>query len=502
MNKFISRLSLSGFLVFSIANANALQNLSCHVAVIGGGPGGVHTAYQLAKLPSGNPDSNVCLFEKENKLGGRIDDVAMDPSRPDLVFGKGALRVMETQNYLFKLAADLDITLEAAPFRDDLISARGFLGFNSDRINKRAYPLVADTAGMENALYDKLRFGPERANVTQYPDFRSYVNAVAGTQGYHFLADVFRFRADFEATLDARGYLDYLDEEWDVCCTPSYPEGGMSQFVIKMAQDATVNGAKIYLSEPALTLDSESGGYVVTTPNYKVTAKKLIIAAPKIGLHKIGGTIAEAIKKQAQFRDLVGIPVATVTQRWPNAWWTQLGYPGKDIHRIWTTEHCFNFMEIPIAAYAAQQLVTRTVYSDKAECVAFWQRTSQLGIKAVEEEINRGLHYVLPNANIPQPLNTAVQIWPGAWYWLRGGSEFTNADIASWAVEPLPGEQVSLVGESYNPQRSGWSDGAYKSSINTLNAKYGFNIVVPAAANLSSMTAKRTASTATHQSGR
>src|SRR5437763_256144 len=58
----------------------------------------------------------------------------------------------------------------------------------------------------------------------------------------------------------------------------------------------------------------------------------------------------------------------------------------------------------------------------------------------------------------------------------RAGSPFTNAQIASWAILPLANEQVSLVGDSYNPQRAGWSDAAYKSSINTLNALYGFNL--------------------------
>ncbi len=270
-----------------------------------------------------------------------------------------------------------------------------------------------------------------------------------------------------------------------------------------MAGDAISNGAHVFLNEPALTLDSKPGGYLITTPHYNVTAKKLVIAVPKVGFNKIGGNIAEAIKDQKQFKDLVGIPVATIAQRWPNEWWHNIGYAGKDIHRIWTTEHCFNFTEIPVAQYAAQQLVTRTVYTDKEECVEFWQRTAQLGIKAVEAEIDRGLHDVLPQATIPQPLNTVVKIWPAAWYWLRGGSQFTNADIAAWAIEPLPGKQVSLVGESYNPQRSGWSDGAYKSSINTLNAKYGMHIVIPATANIKPVANANPASvTSAHPTGR
>ena len=49
-------------------------------------------------------------------------------------------------------------------------------------------------------------------------------------------------------------------------------------------------------------------------------------------------------------------------------------------------------------------------------------------------------------------------------------------DIAVWALEPLQGAAIYLVGEAYNPQRSAWSDGAYKSSINTLNRHFGMDL--------------------------
>ncbi|MBK8257898.1 MAG: hypothetical protein IPK82_35180 [Polyangiaceae bacterium] len=75
--------------------------------------------------------------------------------------------------------------------------------------------------------------------------------------------------------------------------------------------------------------------------------------------------------------------------------------------------------------------------------------------------------------SVPKPLKTTVQIWPAGWYWLGPKASVTNAQLFDWAANPLDGEEVGLVGEAYNVQRSGWSDGAYKSSIHLLQTRYG-----------------------------
>ncbi|MCS6915482.1 MAG: FAD-dependent oxidoreductase [Myxococcales bacterium] len=448
---------------------HARSRIHCEVAIVGGGAAGLHSAYRLGPRLG----SRVCLFEKLDRLGGRIYDIARTPGGP--VFGTGALRIMEGQTVVFSLADELGISYEAAPWRDDLISARGEFAYSSDDINVLAYPHVPDGV-TETDLYNQLRFGPLRRRAAQFPDFRSYVRQAVGEQGYHFLTDVFRFRADFEYPLDARGYLDYLDEEWDVCCTPFYPNGGMSEFIRRMEQRALRSGVRIYKSEPALEIRGLGRRrYVIQTPRYAVTADRLIIAVDAEGFKHVRGDVAEAIQSQPQFQDLLGVRVVTITQWWPHAFWLGARAP-RDVRRAWTTEHCLNFIEIPIASYAANQLVTRSVYDDGIRCVTFWENTAKRSIAAVEAEIARGLAYLFPGVRIPRPLKTHVQVWPAAWYWLRGGTRFTNADIARWALDPLPGEDIVLVGESYNPQRSGWTDGAYKSSINALNARYGFSL--------------------------
>src|SRR6185369_8317065 len=45
-------------------------SIPCDVVIIGGGPGGTHTAYKLTALHLAK--GPVCLFEKSDHLGGRV----------------------------------------------------------------------------------------------------------------------------------------------------------------------------------------------------------------------------------------------------------------------------------------------------------------------------------------------------------------------------------------------------------------------------------------------
>ena len=116
---------------------------------------------------------------------------------------------------------------------------------------------------------------------------------MVGEQQYHYLTEVYRFRADFEAPLSASSYLDYLDEEWDVCCTPYYPIGGMSQFIDRMAERARKLGVQIFTGEPVQDLSGSagkgSGTYTLLTPGYQAKASRVIVAADPHGFNHVSG---------------------------------------------------------------------------------------------------------------------------------------------------------------------------------------------------------------------
>lgn len=460
--------------------------LTCEVAVVGGGAGGLHTAFRLApELGEG-----VCLFEKEAVLGGRIHDIPMDETDPQSPkFGTGARRVMEGQTVLEDLAVELGLTLELAPGTTDLINARNLFSFSKEDFVPR-YPGLTPIGGdTETALYEAMIADPDFSAASSFPDFRGFLRETYGGPATEFLHDMSRFRADFEYSLDARGYLDYLLEEWDVCCDASYPVGGMSAFIDGMADAATADGARIFTSDPVASISRNGTGYRLVTADHVVTAEKVVIAVPPVALEWITGDVVDDIKAQTEYQDIIGVKVVTITQWWPTAWWSNIVDPGgtapdNQVWRAWTTENCINFIEIPLDPYSVAQNVTRTVYDDDASCVELWEDLASDGDAAVEAEIKRMLEHIFDgngvttpaSVTIPDPVKTHVQIWPAAWHWLRAGAEHTNAQVFAWAADPLDGEEVGLVGEAYNVNRSGWSDGAYKSSINLLNTRYGMSL--------------------------
>lgn len=217
-------------------DAHTQERLTCDVVVVGGGVAGLYTAYQLSKNVMPGANNNVCLFEKENHLGGRVFDLPHDNQHPELVFGLGALRVLEGQEQVIALAKELGITLVASPYHSDLYNSRGRLAFSSDEMKVLAYPLLSeahidDTGyGTERALISLLYKHLDQAGL--FYDYRSFARHFLSPEGFHFLQDMTRLRGEFHPPCGYSGHFSllpgrrapvlyaFISHRWDVsvCC--------------------------------------------------------------------------------------------------------------------------------------------------------------------------------------------------------------------------------------------------------------------------------------------
>lgn len=458
--------------------------LQCEIGIVGGGPAGVYLAYKLAPTHG----KRVCLFEKEATLGGRMRDESL--TEPGIWVGTGARRVNEVQTFVLELGKELGIEFQTPEKRSQLIYHKKKHGFSSNDFlsiyPKLKGPFDKDPrTTRDDEIYTLLV--KEKAQAKEFPNLLSYMKAIAGESETEFLRGIQRFHADFDYDISPANYLDYLEEENKTSSVNRYPVGGMSAFIRRMEEVATKYEVQFFKSEPLVSFTPQTvdSGYELITPKHKVLVKKLVLAIPPTGMNHVTGPLAEEIRSQPEYQALLPIRIVVINQWWDKAWWESVrdpkvsGNTGKT-WRAWTDEHCVNHTEIPQEKYAAAGKVTRSVYSDDMKCVKFWEDLYHSGgIEAVEAEVVKGLTLVFntPFAKkkliLPRPLKTTMQLWPAGWYFVKAGSQVSNAEISKWSQEPIKGRfDLMMVGEAYWPNRPGWSEGAYFSVNELLKTKF------------------------------
>ena len=77
------------------SSAGTADLSNCQVSIVGAGPGGVYSAWRLAKdgvATTGIPPERICIFERTQRVGGRIFTIRNLGPRGDLVVESGAYR--------------------------------------------------------------------------------------------------------------------------------------------------------------------------------------------------------------------------------------------------------------------------------------------------------------------------------------------------------------------------------------------------------------------------
>lgn len=378
-------LGLCAVAPFGVSTSAQAANIQCDVAIVGGGPSGVHTAYKLTTMHlSAGP---VCLFEMKDHLGGRVgNNVTVGQTAQPFVnngnvvvnsgqTGVGGYRMYFNQ-YTYKLG--LELAALGQPGQLTFLPSISFskltgianAGFN--RKYTAPYYFTYDTKYdaplylspiNDNDLWKTLVCGPQvPVDANNFPQYRkmtipnigsmstfdylywvanNVVSAKYGPSVAQYMLDVYRFRADFRVPSDAISYLEYSAKDY-TGGTIYYPIPSFQPYFDIMRDQILANQGRIYLNEQVLRVDSSptSSGYPYTlqTANNVVTARTVIFALPDTALLSLAGDVVARISAQSQAHYLVYAKALTVTHQFgdgvtPNSgWWnpannSQLLYP-------------------------------------------------------------------------------------------------------------------------------------------------------------------------------
>jgi hypothetical protein len=363
----------------------ALANIQCDVAIIGGGPGGVHTAYKLTTqhLTSGT----VCLFEKSDHLGGRVgnNNVVGQTAQPFVnngvtvlnsgQTGTGGYRMYQNQ-YTYKLGQELSAL--GQPGQLTFITQNSFSkiaavtnrGYNPKYTAPRYFTYANGSAKYFTPLYNApindndmwkvLLCGPQvpvdQNHTPQYKQMNipglgsmttaGYLQWVAanvispknGPQVAQYMLDVWRFRGDFDSPLDAVSYLEYNAKDY-TGGTIYYPIPSYQPYFDIMEAQILANGGQIYKNEKVLSVSTQSSGprYVLTTgKGNTVTANAVVFATPHSALQSadpydpsggMTGNVVSAIVSQLPYQYVQATNAITVTHQFGDGhtpgtgWW-------------------------------------------------------------------------------------------------------------------------------------------------------------------------------------
>jgi phytoene dehydrogenase-like protein len=264
--------------------------------------GGLYSAFRLAE--SG---VDVCLFEAADYFGGRIKDVQLASGTADEKrwVHLGGARVDDTHHDVKLLAAELGVEFQWHFYNRDFVSSRGVFGNNSADLVK-AYPLLpedADEGAMLDAIMGEINFDSVRdfafPDYSKYHTMQDFIRGVWGPEGYQFLRDSFRFRADFLGT-DIRSYLEFLHLDIVESSFPfftGYAVGGYSALARALESKIKQNSSKVFKNEAVLDIHGSAGRYNIVTQRYNVTAAKVINAIDPGAFACVTGNIAEALQQ-------------------------------------------------------------------------------------------------------------------------------------------------------------------------------------------------------------
>ncbi|XP_029184825.2 uncharacterized protein LOC114952918 [Acropora millepora] len=449
------------------------MDAECGVAIVGGGAAGLVLARDLLKSGS---ETNVCIFEKENRLGGKIFDYHF-PEAPNITVGLGQLVLfgnnVEAESSLFD---DLRVDYDGYERKARYFEVRGVFGSNFTALKSTAFPTLNITPTVRETVENV-----KHANSANFFTAGSFLSSYLSPEGAKYFETLYGFKGSYMQNINPESYKEYLKETVEdegQIYEDMRPERGLSEGIERLNHSVQRLGGKVYLSETVTSVSKDGSKFVVQTIKQKVKANKTIITTGPTALKKMTGDVIRSITDHEIFQSVVSVPAFFGAAVYSSAWWEdmkvlQIKDSYQALPMFISSSKCLG-ITMPYRGRGPNGVAVLQTIGNSAGCSDDWGKVLKVSKHAVDEELKRALEYKFQRKIPLTPLNTVYKYWEdGFWYFQKAGANFSLSQIRNWAKRPLPGSDVFLADKAYY-NFGGWledtilsANEAYKEGWNT-----------------------------------
>jgi monoamine oxidase len=469
--------------------ATALRDGELDVAIVGAGAAGTCLAFRLIRA---RPDWRISIFERLNRIGGRLWSVPVDGLSHPIELG--GMRYMSGHAHVQKTVGELGLdTRHFDPAsRPERLFLRGVVGHSLDDPEAGSgYDLPATEAGrsatdlmrgaflrivpqarqLDEAGWRRLRaaatFGDRP--LTDW-SISEAVATVLSPEGHRFATDAFGYDSGINPH-NAADAIQYLMGSGYPSGEARVPVDGMDRIPRELAARFEARGGTVRLGHDLHRVEQEEESVLLSfADGYGVRARRVVLTLPIPALDAVAGAspLLDGPNWRRLYRSIQGFQATKLYSWYDRAWWRDGDQPPTGLRTTTDLPNrmMFYFDEAPDRPAAMLAAFTDFRHNEPIVALAEGHSRGEPAPPSLLDALHGWLAATHPGAAVPTPVGSAFQHWGAdprevAWHFWRAGS---NSDqMIDLAVQPDPALPIHLCGEVFS-RRGAWVEGALETA--------------------------------------
>jgi len=455
--------------------------------VIGGGVAGTYVAQ---RLQAARPDWSIVLFERSDRVGGRLRSIQIDGLEHPLELG--GMRFLTSH----RLVQDVVTTfgIETHPFDTTGGTERSFLrgrfgkgaadpnagagyelpkselGRSALELGLAAFEQIAPgSASLDDADWSRLRATHAYLGrpLTDW-SIGEALASVLSPEGHRFVTDAFGYDSGLRA-FNAADAIQYLLGGGDPSAEARTPNAGMDLIPRTLAARFEADGGSVRLGHELRTHEVHGGVHRLRFGNgAEVVARRLVlaVAAPALVQLEDASPVLGTTGVRRLLDSVEAFPAAKLYLWYDRPWW------GTDDPAIRLTTDLPPRKLFYFGSRSDAPATLLAAYTDGLHTEP-WRRlwdgapAGSPAPAAMLETIQENLRAIHPHvADLPPPTGSAFVLWGGDPHetgWTFWRSDIRSDDVIAAVVQPDPAVDVFICGEAFSRAQA-WAEGALESA--------------------------------------